>query len=224
MFLGHFGVGFGAKAAAPRTSLGTLFLAAQFVDLLWPVLLLAGVEVVEIRPGVTRVTPLDFVSYPLSHSLAMGVVWGILLSTAYAALTRYRRGAIAIALLVPSHWLLDALVHRPDLPLAPRGELYAGLGLWASLAATAAVEAAFLLGGLALYLRRTRAEDGIGRWGLAGLVLLLVLIYAGNVLGPPPPSARAIAWVGHAQWLLVAIGWWVDRHRSATPPVLRVVP
>src|SRR6476619_357135 len=96
MFIGHFGVGFGAKRAAPRTSLGTLFLSAQFIDLLWPVMLLAGVERVEIRPGITRVTPLDFVSYPISHSLALVVCWGILFGVVYWLVQRYVAGALIV--------------------------------------------------------------------------------------------------------------------------------
>ena len=117
MFVGHFGVGFAAKAAAPRVSLGTLFLAAQLVDLLWPTLLLLGLEKVEIRPGITRVTPLDFVSYPISHSLLMAVVWAALFAGAYLLLRRHAAGALVAFAAVVSHWLLDLATHRPDLPL-----------------------------------------------------------------------------------------------------------
>ncbi|HSM15205.1 MAG TPA: hypothetical protein VLA66_14140 [Thermoanaerobaculia bacterium] len=214
MFAGHFGAGFGAKAAAPRLSLGTLFLAAQFVDLLWPTLLLLGLEQVEIRPGITRVTPLDFVSYPISHSLAMGVVWGLVLGGIVRALGRTTRSAVVVGLAVASHWLLDLIVHRPDLPLAPGLATKVGLGLWGSLPATLAVELVILGAGVAVYLRATRARDRAGTIGLWSLVACLLAIELSNLLGPPPPSVTAIAVVGQAQWLLVAWGYWIDRHRE----------
>ena len=109
MFLGHFGVGLGAKAAAPRTSLGTLFLAAQFIDLMWPSLLLVGLETVEIVPGITTVTPLDFTSYPITHSLVAVLVWAALFAGVYLLLKRYPKGAWVCGLAVVSHWVLDAL-------------------------------------------------------------------------------------------------------------------
>jgi hypothetical protein len=212
MFIGHFGVGFGAKRLAPRASLGTLFLAAQFVDLLWPTLLLLGVERVAIVPGITRVTPLDFEHYPISHSLLLVVGWGLLFALVYGAIRRYRRGAVICGAAVISHWILDLIVHRPDLPLYPGGPLV-GLGLWNSLPATIVVEGGIFGAGVWLYLRGTAARDRVGSLGLWGLVAFLVLIYAGNLLGPPPTAVAPIAWVGQAQWLLVAWAYWIDRHR-----------
>jgi membrane-bound metal-dependent hydrolase YbcI (DUF457 family) len=209
-------VGFGAKRAAPRTSLGTLFLAAQFLDLLWPTLLLLGLEHVEIRPGITRVTPLDFTSYPLSHSLALALVWGALFGIVYWLLRRYRTGAVVAAVCVISHWILDVVVHRPDLPLLPNGGVKVGFGVWSSLPATLCVEALVFGAGLIVYVRRTEPVDRVGRFALSGLVLLLVVIYLASVFGPPPPSTAAIPWAGQAQWLIVALGYWVDRHRRTT--------
>jgi hypothetical protein len=119
MIIGHYAVAMAAKKWAPRTSLGTLIAAAAFLDLLWPVLLLAGVEQVVIAPGITAFTPLDFTSYPWSHSLLLSAAYGVLFAAGYFALTGYGAGAIAVVLLVPSHWLLDWMVHRPDLPLVP---------------------------------------------------------------------------------------------------------
>jgi len=215
MFAGHFGVGFAAKRFAPRVGLGVLFLAAQFIDLLWPTFLLLGWERVAISPGVTVVTPLDFQHYPISHSLLASIGWGALLGGGYFAFTRERRGSFIVAALVVSHWLLDALVHRPDLPLTPFGDARVGLGLWNSLPATLLVEMPIFLGGCWLYARATRARDAAGRWSLAGLVVFLLLIQAANLAGDPPPSVEAIAWAGHAQWLIVLWAFWVDRHREA---------
>ena len=213
MFVGHFGVAFAGKSAAPRASLGTLFFAAQLVDLLWPTLLLLGLEKVEIRPGITRVTPLDFVSYPISHSLLAAAVWGGLFAGAYSLARRYAAGAAVMFFAVVSHWLLDLLTHRPDLPLWPGNATKVGLGLWDSLPATLVVELALFGAGVVLYLRTTRAADRTGSIALWGLVAFLLLVYTANLFGSVPPNAGAIAWAGHAQWLLVAWAYWVDRHR-----------
>ena len=218
MFLGHFGVGFGAKRLAPRTSLGTLFLASQFIDLLWPLLLLAGAERVAIVPGITVVTPLDFTHYPWSHSLLAVSIWGLLFAATYYLVKRYRAGAWVCGGAVLSHWMLDFLLHRPDLPIVPAGDYRVGLGLWNSLAATLVIELLVFGGGLALYLRGTSAFDRIGSVGLWSLVAFLLLIYAGNLFGAPPPSSTAIAWLGQAQWLLIVWGYWIDRHRVRREP------
>ena len=218
MFIGHFGLAFAARRATPRLSLGTAFLAAQFLDLLWPTLLLVGAESVRIQPGATAVTPLAFEHYPWSHSLLMVIAWSIALGGGYGVLRRNVRGAVVVGLLVLSHWLLDALVHEPDLPLAPGVGTVVGLGLWNSRAGTLLAEVPIFLIGVWLYARSTRALDRIGTFGLAGLVLFLPLVYAGNLTGPPPPSVTAIAWVGQAQWLLVAWAYWVDGHRASLRP------
>jgi hypothetical protein len=208
MFIGHFALGFAAKRAAPETSLGTLFLAAQFVDLLWPTLLLLGVERVEIDPALSG-APLVFVHYPISHSLLGAAGWGALLGAAYFAVTRQRRGAWVVGLLVVSHWVLDLLVHRPDLPLLFAGGPTLGLGLWNMPVAAQALEIALFVACFAVYLRTPAGRSArLKPWVLAAL---LIVIQLGNALGPPPPSMEAIAWVGQAQWLLVAAGYWADR-------------
>ena len=214
MFLGHFGVGFGAKAAAPKTSLGTLFLAAQFIDLLWPSLLLVGLEKVEIVPGITRVTPLDFTEYPITHSLIAVLVWAALFAAAYYLLRKYPKGAWVCGAAVVSHWVLDLVTHRPDLPLVPGGAMRVGLGLWNSLPATLVVELGIFAIGVWLYTRTTRALDRVGSVALWSLVGFLLVTYFGNLFGPPPPSAKAIAWLAQAQWLLVIWAFWIDRHRA----------
>jgi hypothetical protein len=216
MFIGHFAIGFGAKAAAPKVSLGWLFLAAQFVDLLWPTLLLLGIEHVRIVPGATAVTPLIFDDYPVSHSLIAVLGWAVLVGCVYLALRRERIGALVLGVLVASHWGLDALVHRPDLPLYPGSATLIGLDAWSSLPSTLAIEVPLFALGVWLYARATRPADAAGRWGLVALVAFLLLIYAANLLGSPPPSVAAIAWVGQSQWLLVLWGYWIDKHRHAS--------
>jgi len=223
MFLGHFGVALAAKRFAPRTSLGTLVLAAQFIDLLWPTLLLLGLERVRIEPGITRVVPLDFVHYPISHSLLAVVGWALLFGAAHLLRRRDARAAVVLALAVLSHWLLDAVAHRPDLPLYPGGAQLVGLGLWSSLGATLVVEFALFGLGLALYLRATRA-DRPRRWPLWAFVAFLVVAYLASVSGDPPPDVTALAWVGQSQWLLVAWAWWVDRQPSPAAAAAPIRP
>lgn len=217
MFLGHFGVALAAKRLAPRTSLGTLFIAAQFADLLWPVLLLAGVEHVRID-AAAKPMPLLFDDYPYSHSLVALAAWGALLAGAYFAATRYARGALVVAALVVSHWLLDVVVHRPDLPLAPGGATEVGLFLWRSTAAAMTVELSLFAFGLLLYLRARGAA--VRAWSVWVLSALLVAVYLLDRLGGGvPPSVAAIAWVGQAQWLFVAAAYWIDRQRPGRAPL-----
>lgn len=214
MFIGHFAVGFAAKKFAPRASLAPLLAAPLFLDLLWPVFLLLGLEHVRIAPGDTRYTPLDLWDYPWSHSLLMTVLWATAFALIYYLVARYRTGAIVIWLGVLSHWILDWISHRPDMPLYPGGPRL-GLGLWNSIAGTMVVEIAMLVLGVWLYVRATRARDRIGRYALAAYVLLLLLLYVGDRFSAPPPSVGAIAWVGIASSLVfIPWAWWFDRHRA----------
>jgi hypothetical protein len=214
MFLGHYGVAFAAKRAAPRTSLGTLAFAAEFLDELWPILLLLGVERVRIVPGLMAASPLDFESYPISHSLLTAVGWGLLIGGIYYALRRYGRGAWVVGALVLSHWLLDAPMHRADLPLWPGSQILVGGGLWRSVPATVAIELLVFAVGLWTYLRATRARDRIGSWGLWAMVALLAAIFLSGIKGAPPPNARVLAISTLGLWLFVPWGYWVDRHRT----------
>jgi hypothetical protein len=216
MFIGHFGAAFAAKRLAPEASLGTLFLAAQLADLVWPVLVLIGVETVAVRPGDTAFTPLAFTSYPYSHSLATVLGWAIVAALVYRAVRPRTAAAAAIAVgaLVVSHWVLDWITHRPDLPIVPGGEARVGLGLWNSIPATLVLESAIFAAGLWLY-RRAAGAIPARVWGL---VAFLVAVYAANLLGPPPPSSAAVAWAALAMWLLVAWAHWADRPRPAAAP------
>jgi len=177
------------------------------------VLVLAGIEIVAITPGATVVNPLTFISYPWSHSLVMTIVWAILFGTGYLLLRRYLTGALVLALLVVSHWLLDFVVHAPDLPLVPGKSPRFGLGLWNSLPASLAVELGLFALGLWIYARATKARDLAGLWGLIGMALFLLLIFAGAIFGPPPPGPETVAVSDLGQWLIVALAAWVDNHR-----------
>jgi len=216
MFIGHFALGLAAKPQAPRVSLAMLFAAAQLADLVWPVLVAAGVEQVRIDPGNTAFTPLDFVSYPYSHSLLTLVIWGLLLAWGYRLLAgNGPRAFLVIASLVVSHWVLDVLTHRPDMPLYPNGPKF-GLGLWNVVGLTIAIEGAMFGVGAWLYLRATRARDKIGRWGFFSLAAFLLVVYVANAFGPPPPSVPAIYWAAMIGGVLLTLwAWWADQHRES---------
>ncbi len=151
---------------------------------------------------------------PISHSLLTLIGWSILFAALYRWRTGYARGAVVVALLVLSHWLLDFVTHRPDMPLWPGGPKL-GLELWASVPGTLIVEGLLFVAGVALYAGATRARDAVGRFGLWGLVLLLVVLYVASLSGSPPPPGKVFALVGLAVALvLVGFGAWVDRHRE----------
>jgi len=213
MFVGHLAVALGATRLRPRVPLAALAAAAFGLDLLWPVFVLAGLETVRVDPGNTAFTPLDFASYPWSHSLLMSVVWGVAAGAVAARALRSRAAGAIVAAVVVSHWALDVVSHRPDMPLWPGGPLL-GLGLWNSIPATLAVEGAMLTMALALYVRAVPARDAIGRWAFVALVGFVTFIWATSPFSPPPPNTTAIAAVGLAFGLLT-IPWlmWIERHR-----------
>jgi hypothetical protein len=213
MFIGHYAAALAAKRAAPEAPLGVLAAAAVGLDLVWPVLVLAGVETVRVAPGITAVTPLDFASYPYSHSLVSAAGW----SVAAALLARRcgwtARAALVAGLAVFSHWLLDFVTHRPDLPLAFGDSAKVGLGLWRSVAGTAAVEGGLFAAACAAYLRATEPTSRGGSVGFAVLVAVLLAVYAGALSGQAPPSATAVAASALGQWLFVGAAGWVDARR-----------
>jgi membrane-bound metal-dependent hydrolase YbcI (DUF457 family) len=220
MFLGHYGIAFAAKRVAPRTSLGSLVFAGEFLDEMWPVLLLLGVEQVRIVPGLMVMSPLEFVYYPWSHSLLMAIVWGTLVAAIYFAFRKYWRGALITGGLVVSHWLLDLPMHQKDLPLWPGASPRFGWGLWNVPVASNIIEFTIFLAGVSAYTRATRPLDRIGRFGWWIYVVLLgVLFVASN--GPPPPSVNALAWTALAIWLFVPWAWWLDKHRVLVLPTSR---
>ena len=214
MFIGHYGVALASKKIVPKVSLGTLFLAAQLIDLLWPMFLLLGLEHVRIDPLSTAVTPLDFYDYPITHSLLGAVLWSCSMGVAYTLLKKDKRAALVVGIVVFSHWILDLITHRPDLPLGLGGSTYFGLGLWNSIPGTLIAEFGLFAGGIVLYTRTTVAKDRIGSIGFWSLIGILALIYVGNITGPPPPSASIIAVAGNASWMFVLWAYWVDKHRT----------
>ena len=224
MFIGHFAVGFAAKRYAPRASLAVLLAAPLLSDLLWPPFLLLGWETVRVDPGRTKLVPLDFVSYPWSHSLLMCAVWAVLFAAIYYWVTRYRPGAIAILIGVPSHWILDWITHGADMPLYPGSPKF-GLGLWNSVAGTLTVESAMFAIGVWIYVSATKARDRIGRYAFFAYIALLAASYLKDTFSSEVPhSVKAeIAWPGLIAGIVLLI-WagWFDRHRA--PVATNVAP
>ena len=214
MLIGHYAVAFAAKKSAPQTSLATLFLAVQFADQLWPILLLLGIEHAAITPGITVVTPLDLYDYPFSHSLVGMLLWSAGFGGLYYAIWKYKTGALVIAGCVFSHWILDFITHQPDMPLGFGTGTKVGLGLWNSLAGTIVVETGLFAAGIWLYIQSTEAKDRTGVYSFWGLVGFLVILYIANLFGPPPPDIMTVAIGANAGWLLILWGYWIDKHRS----------
>jgi membrane-bound metal-dependent hydrolase YbcI (DUF457 family) len=217
MFIGHFALGFGAKKLAPGVSLGILFLACQLADLLWPNLVLLGIETLSVLPGATVMTPLDFSNYPYSHSLLATLLWSFLFASLYMLLSRSGfRVAVVVAALVFSHWVLDVLTHRPDMPIAHGETAKIGLGLWNYPIIAIPIELLLFGTGVWFYSQCTEPLNRKGSIGLWSLVVFLLVVYVANVFGPPPPSPTAVAWSAQAMWLIIAWGFWIDRNRLTT--------
>ena len=215
MFIGHYALALAAKRAAPMASLGTLFAATSLADLLWPVFLLLGWEQAHVVPGPNPFLTLWLDSIPISHSLITLMGWGALFAYVYRMRTGEGRAALVVALLVVSHWVLDYVTHRPDMPLFPGGTPL-GLGLWNSVAGTVVVEGVMLVAGVWLYATATRARDRTGTYGFWALIALLVLSYVGSLFSPPPTARVALAIFAIIfGCLFVAWAAWADKHREA---------
>ncbi|MCP4204296.1 MAG: hypothetical protein GY769_20465 [bacterium] len=222
MFVGHYGAALALKGTESKASLGLLFLGVQFVDILFFPLVLAGIEQMNIVPGYTDSTHFELAYLPYTHSLVAAFLWAALITAgAFFALGgRARRRSIAIVLgaAVLSHWVLDLVVHTPDLPLLGDASTKLGLGLWNSAPLTFILEAALLLGGLWLYLRATVSKAGsrLGRFGMVGLVIFVIALNVYNLFGPPPAAFMEVFGLAMVSYLgLAGIAFWLDRVRPA---------
>jgi hypothetical protein len=224
MLLGHYGVAFALKRIEPKLSLGTLFIAVQLPDLLWGIFLLLGWEHARIVPGHTAITPLEFLDYPISHSLLGVTIWSVVAAAVYYSwptrdTSRHWQASAIVGLAVFSHYPLDLLVHVADLPLVGNESTKLGLGLWNNPAATIAAELLVLAAGLALYAVRRSHRHPVRLGRTALLVLTLLATYLANLYGPLPPNMTTVA--ASAIVLYVALGalaGWADRR--ATPEEL----
>jgi membrane-bound metal-dependent hydrolase YbcI (DUF457 family) len=210
MFVGHLGTAFVAKRISPPTSLVWFVLAANLVDLLWPFALLAGIESVRIAPGFMPFTPVEFTHYPWTHSLVMGIVLGAVLGHLAYKSGVPRSHAAIVALLVPSHWVLDFVTHAPDLPVWPGGPKV-GLGLWNSIPATFAVEGLLWVAGIALFLVARRPRGVQGHVAFWSFVIVSTLMWASGPWSSPPPDERSLALFALMGWIIIPWSWWIER-------------
>lgn len=219
MFVGHLALAFASKRFDPRPSLGWYVAAVTTLDLLWPIFLLLGIERVLVVPHATAFTPLQFVSYPWSHSLLMSAVWGALLAGLARRCRVAPRTSLLLALLVMSHWLLDYVTHAPDMPLWPGASPHLGLGLWNSIVGTIVLEGALWVAGIWLYLGPRRATQWIGRVALWSFIIVCTALWLVGPWSPPPPGERALAWFSLIGWVLIPWAALIDRYYGlrATP-------
>jgi hypothetical protein len=220
MFLGHFAIGFALKKAEPRLSLGTLVAGAMAMDIAFAVLLLFGVEHVRISPGATVVSPFEFYDYPYSHSalgsfVMAGMVFLLTRTWLFKGSVFKTRASFVLAVAVFSHFILDFVSHTPDMPLAGNESMKLGLSLWNSMPGTLVVEFGLLVIGVLLYFATTRSTSVVGKYGVAVIVSLLVLLFTGGLIGPPPPDSVSLAiFIIVGLLIFISLSYWVDRHRA----------
>jgi hypothetical protein len=218
MFIGHYALGLASRGLTSKKqnkapSLAVMFIAVQFLDLLWPIFVLLGIEKVQIDVGNTKLTPLAFTFYPYSHSLLTSIIWGLLFGLIYFFITQNRKGSFLLFVLVVSHWILDLMTHIPDLPLSPFGNLKAGFGLWNYPMIETIFEIGLFITGTILYFKFVKPERKIAFWAL---IVFLLIIHLMNIFGPPPPTVNAIAWSGNLMWLFVLWAWWIEKIKQKT--------
>ena len=208
MFIGHYALGLASKRASDPPSLAMTFLAVEFLDLIWPIFVLLGYESFQIEEGITKITPIDFSNYPYSHSLLMALIWSMLFGVVYFMATKNRKNAWLLGGLVLSHWILDFIVHRPDLPLTPFGKTKVGLGMWDFPFPVIILEIGLFILGVYLYLSARDHKRKIVFWSLIGF---LMIIHVMNLLGPAPPNEGAVTWSANLMWIFVIWAWWAEK-------------
>ena len=216
MFVGHYGPSFAAKAAKTSIPLWVLFIAVQLLDVFWGIFVLLGIEKVRIIPGITATNPLDLYYMPYTHSLLGAMLWSAGAAIAYY-LFRKADGLTAAALVgvaVFSHWVLDWLVHRPDLPLYDNS-LKVGLGLWDYPAYAFLLEIAVLFSGMYLYMKATTRVAPGGTFGFVIFGFIMLAIQAYVFFGPPPVSDKAAAMTALVSYFVFAgTSFWLERKRA----------
>jgi membrane-bound metal-dependent hydrolase YbcI (DUF457 family) len=222
MFVGHYGVAFAARRVSPRLSLALLFLAVQFLDVLFAVFVLLEIEKLRIVHGFTAYNPYELYWMPYSHSLAGALVWSALTGWVFWVASRRlppkerRLASVVLAGAVFSHFVLDLPMHTPDLPLWPgAGAPKIGLGLWNHRFAAIAAELVVLAAGGWIYLRGSRARSSLARIGTLAFATFLVVLTVATPFQPDPSSPRAFAAMALAAYLALAgVAGLVDRGRS----------
>ncbi|MFY9601157.1 MAG: hypothetical protein WB540_17280 [Pseudolabrys sp.] len=215
MFIGHYGPSLACKAWKPAIPLWVLFVAVQLVDIIWALLVLLGIEKARIVPGITATNPFDLYYMPFTHSLPGATFWSVGAAVAYRAMAPAQKwtAAVIVGGAVFSHWILDLIVHRPDLALYD--DAYkVGFGLWNYPAIAFVLEIALLFGGIVLYMRATAPVDAIGRYGMVILGGIAVVLQAYVFFGPPPVSDTAFALTALELYFAFAVAvYWLEGRR-----------
>lgn len=218
MFVGHYAAAFALKGKQRDASLGWLFIATQFVDILFFPFVVWGLERLEFVPGFTETN--DFkMEFPFTHSLVGSIIWAVVFGGVYYLVVKGRKAnakkiALVLGLGVLSHWIADLFVHTPDLPIL-HGEPKLGFGLWHNKAATFGLETLVLILGLWYYLKRTTAKSGFGKYAAISFGLLLLLVNYLNYYVLPPNhdiTGLTISALG-IYFLLAGLAFWVDGKR-----------
>jgi hypothetical protein len=214
MFVGHYGPSFLAKRADQSVPLWVLFLAVQLMDVFWALFVFLGIERVRIVPGFTKTNPLDLYYMPYTHSLPGALAWAVAAAIVYRLVTGSGKGGALVGAAVFSHWPLDLLVHRPDLALWDN-TAKVGLGLWDYPVLTLALEGLLVFGSLAVYLGVTRTRPGSRPYSLPILAAVIFALQVGMLVGPPPPSDRAMAATALLSYFVIAgVVAWLERGRQ----------
>ena len=217
MFVGHYAASLALKKFEKRASLGVLFLAVQFVDILFFPLVLLGVERLNIVENFTQSTHFELEYMPFTHSLLASILWAVAAYVLFRwVFVKKNSVALVVALAVFSHWVLDLIVHTPDLPLWNDASLKLGFGLWNSAPGTYVLEAILLLSALWLYMRSTSATTAVGKYGMPVFVIFLLLVNVLNIFGPLQGDSKMVLAISAltAYFLFAAAAFWLDRKRA----------
>ncbi len=217
MFVGHYAVSLALKKFEKRVSLGILFLAVQFIDILFFPFVLLGIERMHIIENFTQSTHFELEFMPYTHSLVGSLFWA---GVAYALfrwlIVKKNSVAVVVALAVFSHWVLDLVVHTPDLPLWSDTSIKLGFGLWNNAIATYVLEAILLVLALSLYLRSTSATSVLGKYGMTVFVVFLLLVNVVNIFGPLQSDSKLVLAISGltSYFLFAGVAFWLDTKRT----------
>jgi hypothetical protein len=226
MFVGHYGVALAARRTSPRLSLALLFLAVQFLDVLFAVFVLLGIEKLKIVHGFTAYNPYDLYWMPYTHSLVGALGWSALAGWAFWVAARRlparerRLASLVLGAAVFSHFVLDVPMHTPDMPLWPgAGAPKIGLGLWNHRFASILAEIVVLVAGGWIYLRGSRPRSHFARIGTIAFAIFLAALTVATPFQPDPPSPRGFAIFALAAYFALAVlASLVDRGRQMVEP------
>jgi hypothetical protein len=219
MFIGHYGVSLAARPLGRGIPLWVWFVGVQWMDIVWSVLVFFRIEKLRIVPDFTQANAYDLYYMPYTHGLPGSIVLSVVFGAVVALFFPGHRAKNMLLLAAASfsHWILDLIVHVPDLPLYANSDKV-GFGLWRHVMLSFPLELIFLGLGAWLYARRTAFAGARGRYAFGGFVIFLAVIQAFANFGPPPPSTDVMAATALASYIgLALLAAWVERIATAQP-------